>query len=207
MKNIFKSVKAKVKNNNFYHMLYMQAEKTLEGMEFLNKYMMTGDEAYGDILVEKEKEADELRRVLVSSLEQTFITPFEREDIYSLSRVIDDVIDYGCSTVEEMRLFGLKRNDVLIEMAGILMESSRAISLSMKYLENHCDISTEELVKVKHFENKMESVYRNAVVELLENDDFKYIFKMREIYRHLSNAADKSDEAANLLGHIIMKMT
>lgn len=207
MKNLFKSVKAKVKNNNFYHMLYMQAEKTLEGIEFLNKYMTTGDEAYGDILVEKEREADELRRVLVSSLEQTFITPFEREDIYSLSRVIDDVIDYGCSTVEEMRLFGLKRNDVLVEMAGILMESSRAISLSVKYLENHSDISTEELVKVKHFENKMELVYRNAVVELLENDDFKYIFKMREIYRHLSNAADKSDEAANLLGHIIMKMT
>lgn len=196
-----------IKDNNFYNMLFKQSEKSLEGIEFLHRYMATGDETYGNMVIDKEKEADELRRILISSLEQTFITPFEKEDIYSLSRVIDDVIDYGCTTVEEMRLFKLQRNEVLSEMTEILFESTKAMNISVKYLENHLDISSEQIVKIKHFENRMEAVYRKALAELFENDDIKYILKMREIYRHLSNAADKSDEAANILGHIIVKMT
>ena len=206
MKGLLKYFIRRDKENDFYDMLYKQSEKTMEGVEILYKYMSTGDRNYGDELVKKENEADELRRTLISSLEQTFITPFGREDIYSLSRVIDDVIDYSCSTVEEMQLFKLETNAVLAEMASILFESSKAMCLSVKHLENHCDMSREHLVKMKYYENEMESVYRKALAELLENDDLKYILKMREIYRHLSNAADRSDEAANILGHIIIKM-
>ncbi len=206
MKSIVQYLKRKNEDNDFYTMLYKQSEKTMEGVECLYQYMSTGDVQYGANVVKKETEADELRRTLISSLEQTFITPFGREDIYSLSRVIDDVIDYSCSTVEEMRLFKLETNDALAQMASILFESSKAINQAVKHLENHWDISREQLVKIKYYENEMESVYRNALVELLENDDWKYILKMREIYRHLSNAADKSDEAANILGHIIIKM-
>jgi hypothetical protein len=65
----------------------------------------------------------------------------------------------------------------------------------------------EQIVKIKYYENKIESVYREAIVELLNSDDFKYIFKMREIYRHVSNASDRGDEAANVLGRIIVKLT
>jgi len=71
-------------SKDFYKMLYEQSEKTLEGIEYLFKYVSSGLDDDGDKVIEIEKEADELRRILISSLEQTFITPFEREDIYSL---------------------------------------------------------------------------------------------------------------------------
>ena len=192
---------------NFYKMLYQQSEKTLEGIESLYKYVSTGEDVDGDRVIQIEEEADELRRILISTLEQTFITPFEREDIYNLSRAIDDVIDYSATTVDEMRLFKLGCDEKLTHMAGILLESSKALNNAVKYLKDHKSISGEQLVRVKLLENEIEVVFRNAIVELLDKDDFKYIFKMREIYRHISNAADRGDEAANIIGHIIVKLT
>lgn len=194
-------------DRDFYKMLFEQSKKTLEGIEYLYKFITSGSDADGDRVIEIEKEADELRRLLISSLEQTFITPFEREDIYNLSRTIDDVIDYSASTVEELRLFKLGQDEKFKEMVHLLLEGTKALNEAVQYLKDHKDISSERLVKAKHMENQMEKVYRNALVELFNKDDFKYIFKMREIYRHISNAADRGDEAANIIGHIIVKMT
>ncbi len=193
-------------NRDFYKMLALQAEKTLEGIEYLYKYFSDGQDSDGDRVIQIEQEADELRRVLISTLEQTFITPFEREDIYNLSRAIDDLIDYSASTVEELRLFKLEINKNLVSMVEILLQASTALTSAVEYLKDHKTISSEQLVKVKDLENEIEVIYRNAIVELLDNQDFKYIFKMREIYRHISNAADRADEAANIIGHIIVKI-
>jgi len=191
---------------NFYTMLYNQSEKTLEGIESLYKYVSTGEDADGDRVIQIEEEADELRKTLILALERTFITPFDREDIYNLSRVIDDVIDYSASTVEELRLFKLGSDDRLINMVGILLEASKALNNAVRNLKDHRNISGEHHMRVKFLENEIEIAYRNAIVELLDKDDFKYIFKMREIYRHISNAADRGDEAANIIGHIIVKL-
>lgn len=195
------------KEMDFYNMLYMQSGKTLEGVEYLYKYVNDNVDLDGDRVIEIEKEADELRRILISALDQTFITPFEREDIYSLSRAIDDVIDYSESTVGEMRLFKLNPDDNLKKMAEILLEETKALNNAVKYLKHHKSISSEQLVRAKIMENEMEIIYRKAIYELLDKDDFKYILKMREIYRHMSNAADRGDEAANIIGHIIVKIT
>jgi predicted phosphate transport protein (TIGR00153 family) len=205
-KNIIKQSDDK-KDKDFYNMLYLQSEKTLEGVEHLYKYIINNTDAEGDRVIEIEEEADELRRILISALDQTFITPFEREDIYNLSRAIDDLIDYSESTIGEMRLFKLESDDNLKKMAEILLEETKALNNAVKHLKAHKGISSEQLVKAKIMENKMEIVYRNAISELLDKDDFKYILKMREIYRHMSNAADRGDEAANVIGHIIVKMT
>lgn len=190
---------------DFYKMLYMQSEKTLEGIESLCRFVSSGLDSDGDRVIEIEREADELRRILISTLEQTFITPFEREDIYNLSRTIDDVIDYSATTVEEFRLFKLCKDEKLTEMVQLLYEASKSLNNAVKYLRDHKDISSEQLVQVKLKENQIEEVYRNALVILLDTDDFKYILKMREVYRHISNAADRGDEAANIIGHIIVK--
>lgn len=201
-----RALNGRADERDFYKMLYQQSEKTLEGIEYLFRYVSTFDDFAGDRVIQIEQEADQLRRILISTLEQTFITPFEREDIYNLSRAIDDVIDYSASTVEELRLFKLGKDDKLSIMVKQLLEASKALNNSVKNLKDHKTIAGEQLVKVKYIENEIEVVYRNALVELLETDDFKYIFKMREIYRHISNAADRGDEAANILGHIIVKI-
>jgi len=56
-------------------------------------------------------------------------------------------------------------------------------------------------------ENYVEHLYHEALAELFHSKDFIYILKLREIYRHLSNAADRGDEAANIIGDIAVKIT
>ena len=71
------------KEKDFYRMLYEQSSKALEGIKQLGKYMETGLEEDGKKIIVFEREADELRRILIEELNKTFITPFEREDIYA----------------------------------------------------------------------------------------------------------------------------
>jgi uncharacterized protein Yka (UPF0111/DUF47 family) len=191
---------------DFYKLLDAQSEKTLEGIKQLRLYMKTDLSEDGEKLITLEKEADELRRIVIDELNKTFITPFEREDIFILSRAIDDMLDYSRSTYEEMLILGLHPTDETRSMVELILEASEGINYAIVHLKSNPRISAEHAVKAKKVENKIETEYRKCLVKLFENDDVKYILKMREIYRHLSNLADKIDYAADVIGHIIVKM-
>ncbi|HIC93832.1 MAG TPA: DUF47 family protein [Anaerolineae bacterium] len=77
----------KPRQDKFLKLLIGQASKTLEGMEALEDYMKDGSEEAAKRVVRAEKEADELRRILIEELNRTFVTPFDREDIFALSRI------------------------------------------------------------------------------------------------------------------------
>lgn len=191
---------------DFYKLLVAQSEKTLEGIKQLKLYMKTGLIEDGEKLITLEKEADELRRIVIDELNKTFITPFEREDIFILSRAVDDMLDYSRSTYEEMQILGLHPTDETRNMVELILEASEGINYAIIYLKGNPRISSEHAVKAKKVENKIETEYRECLAKLLEDDDVKYILKMREIYRHLSNLADKIDYAADVIGHIVVKI-
>jgi len=91
-------------------MLSDQASKNLEGIEALGTFVQKQNQENTNRVREIEREADELRRILVEELHQTFVTPMDREDIFALSRAIDDIVDYANSTVDEMEhLWGIFR--------------------------------------------------------------------------------------------------
>ena len=85
----------KKRRNIFIQLMHQQASLALEGMDLLIEYLNNPAKQLADDLTAKEKEADEARRILIDELNRTFITPFDREDIFALSRAIDDVLDYG----------------------------------------------------------------------------------------------------------------
>src|SRR3970040_1287139 len=98
----------KRKENVFQKLIEQQASITYESLRLLVKYLETGDSDVAEQLSIMEKEADEVRRILIDELNRTFVTPFDREDIFSLSRSIDDVVDYADSTVMEMVILNVK---------------------------------------------------------------------------------------------------
>lgn len=193
------------KKVSFFQLLINQCDKTLEGIETLYKYCTEKDPALGEKVIKLEQEGDLQRRILIDEINNTFITPIEREDLFDLSRTIDDILDYARTTVEEMRIYNVEPNEDLKDMVGVLVNMTRSLATAVHQLEEHRNISTEEAVKAKKFENNIEELYRKSVAKLFECDDIKYILKYRELYRHLSNAADKGDLAANILCHIIVK--
>jgi uncharacterized protein Yka (UPF0111/DUF47 family) len=188
-------------------MLHAQAEKVLEGLDALHAWAERLEGARSTKVKEVEREADELRRILIEELNQTFVTPFDREDIFSLSRAIDDVMDYADRTVDEMEIYEVKPNRYIIEMIDILRKAARELRDAMRLIQKYPNIALEHATKAKACENEMENTYHRALADLFKGTDTVYMLKMREIYRHLSNAADRGDEAANLIGDIVVKMT
>jgi hypothetical protein len=186
-------------------MLSHQAAKTLEGVEALEVFVQNQNEENAKRVMEVEADADELRKALIEGLQHTFVTPLDREDIYALSRAIDEIVDYANSTVDEMRVYEVTSDDHLRQMVDILRKAAREISDAMDILETHPGIAMEHAVKAKFYENAMEKAYHTALADLFKKEDTVYMLKMREIYRHLSNAADRSDEAANVICTIVMK--
>src|SRR4030042_4481902 len=93
----------------------------------------------------------------------------------------------------------------LREMVGTLRKSACEISDAVKILETYPSIAMEHSIQAKFYENAMEKAYHSALAALFKKTDTVYMLKMREIYRHLSNAADRSDEAAHIICRVVMK--
>ena len=191
--------------SRFFDLLTRQSEKTLEGLEALYAFAENGTKENASLVRNIERDADELRRILIEELDKTFVTPLDREDIYDLSRAIDDVVDYANTTVDEMEIYEVKGESHIKEMVNILRKAAREINDAVKILKDYPKIASEHAVKAKAYENSMEKAYHFALADLFKGSDTVYMLKMREIYRHLSNAADRGDEAANIISSIVMK--
>jgi predicted phosphate transport protein (TIGR00153 family) len=193
--------------SRFFELLARQSSKSLESLEALWNFAENGTKENANLVRNIEREADELRRILIEELDKTFITPLDREDIYALSRAIDDVLDYANTTVDEMEIYGVKGDQHIKDMVNILRKAARELNDSVKILKDYPRIASEHAVKAKSYENEMEKAYHLALADLFKGTDTVYMLKMREIYRHLSNAADRGDEAANIISSIVMKHT
>ena len=201
----------KPREDKFMRLLVEQAAKTVEGMELLEEFMESTDREVAKRLVQVEKEADEVRRILIDELNRSFITPIDREDIFALSLTIDDILDYGNSTVDEMVMLEVESNSYLRRMVSLVREAANEIYMGVLRLQDHPNVANDHAVRAKALENRVETVYREALAELFHGptdiDHIMDMLKLREIYRHLSNAADRGDEAANVIGDIVVKMT
>ena len=195
----------------FHKLIQEQASITYDGVKLLVKYMETQDREIAEQLALKEKEADEVRRILIDELNRRFVTPFDREDIFSLSRSIDDVIDYADSTVSEMVVLNVQPTPHMQRIATLLKDAAYEIYQAVQRLQKNPAVAIDHAQRAKALENRVEGVYREAIAALFSGpEDVHHVvemLKMREVYRHLSNAADRGDEAGNIIADIVVKKT
>lgn len=199
----------KKRRNVFISLIHQQASLTLEGMDILKEYLSKPDQSLADQLTVKEKEADESRRILIDELNRTFITPFDREDIFALSRAVDDILDYAYSTMTEIVILKVEPTEHMVRICALLRDATFELLKGVECLQDHPGVTSEHAQRAKALENRVETIYREALAEMFqETNDAKLLvnmLKLREIYRHLSNAADRGDEAANVLADIVVK--
>jgi predicted phosphate transport protein (TIGR00153 family) len=191
-------------------LLIEHAEITVRGLAALEAYMKRNTEKQAAAVAQAEQDADEVRRMLIEELNRSFVTPMDREDIFALSRAIDDVIDYAYTTVEEMQILGIEPNEYLRRLVSLLYDAAEEIHLAMLRLKEHPGVASEHATRAKALENRVERVYREAVGKLfIGAQDMHHVMqmlKLREVYRHLSNCADRGDQAANIIQDIVVKM-
>ncbi len=201
----------KRRGNVFFKLIHDQAALTFAGLDALVAYMDGQSSEAARRLTQAEKDADEARRILIFELNRTYITPIDREDIFHISRTIDDVLDYAYSTMTEMEILRVKPTPYMVRMAALLKEATYELLEAVDRLEKYPSVATEHAQRAKALENRVEDVYRQALADLFSGaEDIKHVIKMlkyREVYRHMSNAADRGDEAANVIGDIVVKRT
>ena len=198
------------RQNIFYDLMLQQSQYMIEATGMVLAYLEKPDHQKRKEARALEHDADEVRRRLVLELNRTFVTPMDREDIHALSRNLDDVVDYAYTTTEELDVFALEPNEWLKELASMVHEGARELHTAMQSIQSNPQKAIDHAQRAKKIETRVEEVYRRALAELFvapqDIEGVMTILKLREVYRHLSNAADRVDEAANILSDTMVKM-
>jgi predicted phosphate transport protein (TIGR00153 family) len=195
-------------DRRFITLLSQQAELALKSLTLLamvNKDVAATAET-ADAVKQVEREGDHIRRILIEELSGTYSTPFDREDLFVLSRSIDDIIDAADEAARELFTFRLTPLRDLGDMTDVLVEGARHIKLAVSELLEHPTVAAEHAVRAKRSENRIDALYHDAVDHLFDSPgSIPQLLKTREVYRHLKNSADRIDRAADDISIIVIK--
>ncbi|MBP7422447.1 MAG: DUF47 family protein [Sulfuritalea sp.] len=192
---------------NFFALLTEQCEHVAHTTGLLVEYMESGDPATGDQIRQDEHTADHIKIRNLHTLNEAFSTPIDREDLYRAIIDLDEIVNYCKSTVSEMSVLCLAPDKHCLEMAMHIKLGTDALALGFAHLAKETATAAADADAARKAERKVEKAYRRAIAELFQGDDYINMFKRREIYRHLSNAADRMANCANTLHDIVVKMT
>jgi hypothetical protein len=166
----------------------------------------SGDPGRIGQLQEIEHRGDEMTHTVIRMLNQTFITPFDREDIHRLSSSLDDVLDFVNAAAVRMTLYRIDSpTQVAADLAGLIVRQSQELSKAVALLDDNQQL-LEHCVEVNRLENEADRVSRRAIAELFEREkDPIQLIKMKELYEVLETATDKAEDAANVLEAVALK--
>jgi predicted phosphate transport protein (TIGR00153 family) len=173
--------------------------------QMLRGYPDRSDALARDILI-CEQEGDRITHDIIQRLNQTFVTPIDREDIYGLASALDDVIDY---TEEVADYLGLYKIEAPMEqaqrLAHVLLQSTRQISEAMPRLRGFQDLS-HYTVEINRLENDGDRITREAIASLFDNGiDPMVVIRWKDIFERLEEAIDATEHVANILEGIVIK--
>lgn len=153
-----------------------------------------------------EHACDDLMHQITTKLNKSFITPFDREDIYTLSVALDDICDYIDAAARAMVMYDIRHsNEFIKQFAEIIHELSWQVHGAVSMLNKPNDI-VRYFVEIHRLENEADEVYFRAIGELFQKTtDPIEVIKHKEIYEILESATDLCEGAANIIESIVLK--
>jgi predicted phosphate transport protein (TIGR00153 family) len=194
-------------SRRYFDLLVRQATILGEAARTLLKYYETGDGALAEEVDRLERSGDETLKLLVEAIRDSFITPIDRQDLYYLGEAIDDMTDYMESAAVEFKLFGLTATPAMREMCAALVAGTAEIEAAVGAIADDPSKAYLHARAASATEDQVEDLYRKALADLFSGDDFRFMLKTREIYRHLSNSADRADYVGKVISKIVVKTT
>ena len=155
---------------------------------------------------EREHEGDRLTHEVVLLLNRTFVTPFDRDDMYRLAGAIDDVCDHVDEAADNLGVYGVERvPEKARQQAEVILRAATKLDEAVRRLEGFRD-STEQLDALRELEDEGDALARDAVAELFATtDDAKVIIRWKDIHERLEEAVDALENAADVLEAILVK--
>ena len=158
-----------------------------------------------DILI-CEQDGDRITHDIIQRLNQTFVTPIDREDIYALASALDDVVDYTEEVADYLGLYKIEAPmSQAQDLAHVLHAAARQISEAMPRLRGFKDIS-HYTVEINRLENDGDRITREAIASLFDNGiDPMVVIRWKDIFERLEEAIDATEHVANILEGIVIK--
>jgi uncharacterized protein len=153
-----------------------------------------------------EDSCDDLIHSIVTKLNKSFITPFDREDIYTMAGALDDIVDLIDDSARAMVIFNVSESTAHArEFADVILRMAVQLHEAISALERPADIGPR-LVELHRLENEGDDIYHTAIAELFrETADPLTVIKWKEIYEKLESAVDRCESVANIIESIIIK--
>jgi predicted phosphate transport protein (TIGR00153 family) len=174
-------------------------------VELLERFPAEDGELIGEIK-EREHEGDRLTHEVVDLLNRTFVTPFDRDDMYRLAGAIDDVCDHVDEAAENLATYGVERVPAkAIEQARVIHEAARNLHAAVQRLEGFKD-SQAQLIELRRLEDEGDRLVRDAVADLFNTvQDPITLIRWKDIHEQLEEAVDALENAADVLEAILVK--
>ena len=162
-------------------------------------------EALRDVVV-CEQEGDRITNDIIQRLNQTFVTPFDREDIIALASAMDNIVDFIEEIADFLGLFRIEApTDQAQRMGRVLHEATRHVNDAMPALRRLEDIRTF-MLEVNRLESEGDRILREAVATLFDHGiDPMMVIRWKDIYERLEDAIDATEAAMNIMSGIIIK--
>ena len=163
----------------------------------------------GDLIMrikEREHEGDHLTHEVVDLLNRTFVTPFDRDDMYRLAGAIDDVCDHVDEAAGNLGTYGVEQVPTkAVEQARVIYQAARNLDAAVQRLEGFRD-SQAQLIELRRLEDEGDRLVRDAVAELFNTvQDPIVIIRWKDIHERLEEACDALENAADVLEAILVK--
>ncbi|MCB1869864.1 MAG: DUF47 family protein [Gammaproteobacteria bacterium] len=210
---------------DFFRMMCDQCDVAVKATAAFVQYMENGSDETLNEIRRLEKEADDLKGRNIDALYRAFATPMDREDILQGIQTLDYVINYTKITAREMGVLHFDSDKYILEMSVLLKEGVEALQRGYQKLASSPALADEDAAFARAAERKMEQTYRRALVHLYDKDLHMQllaerevespgealsialdIFRTREIYRNMYEAADRLLEASRVLHDIVVKI-
>ncbi len=173
-------------------------------VEMLSVEPPLADKAYE--IKEVEHKCDFLTHGIIQKLNKTFVTPIDREDIHSLARTLDDVMDAIDNAAALIPLYRIDRvRNGARELARVISDSTDQVRAAVEALEKRTGV-LERAVEINRLENEADRIHQKAVGQLFDEErDPMVVLKWKEIFDLLEQATDRCEDVANLLENVVVK--
>lgn len=191
---------------DFYRMIGRQAEVSAKVTACLDAWIHDhSGESYRQLLQEAET-ADQLRFAMESKLIEAFATPFDRQDIYSLSNDMAKIVEYVKSTLLEIEAFEVKTDSVIQTMLQQLTSGTNNLAEAIRLLKEDPLQGQLQIRTIRQVQQRIEDDYRAGMALLFKNPDPMLALKYREVYHHIKDAEVSLGYTADTLHRIIMRL-
>lgn len=197
------------KEEKFFAMFREMAKNICEGATLLKELLdnFQNPSEVQQKIKDVEHKGDLQTHEIIKKLNKSYITPFEREDIYALASALDDILDIIDASSQHIIIYNIdKITPEAKELGFIILKSCKAVEKAISLLGSKLPAISEHCVEINSLENEADHVRAGAVSRLFhEEKDPIQLIKWKEIYENLELVTDKCEDAANILESVVVK--